>query len=243
MNEDNVELEAIVENGLATNQKLDGIDTINEAQLMEQQKSNDALRDIETSVDTTTVAVQKGTKEVVDTLKGTHKVKLVEREDEDDKEFNENEAGKALWSMLRGPKGVKGEKGDKGDKGDKGEDSVVPGPQGPKGEQGVKGERGTKGERGVAGPKGETGQVGPKGERGPKGADGKTPKAGKDFFTKTEIKKIVDEAVDKTDKALQPRIARSIASKSYSLNDLTDVTVSATAPTNPQEGDLWVDLS
>jgi hypothetical protein len=38
-------------------------------------------------------------------------VKLAGREEDgNDEDFNENEAGKALWSMLRGPKGAKGDK-------------------------------------------------------------------------------------------------------------------------------------
>lgn len=62
MNEDNVELEAIVQNGMETNKKLDGIDTINEAQYMEQRDTKEAVRDVETSIDAQTLAVDKGLK-------------------------------------------------------------------------------------------------------------------------------------------------------------------------------------
>ena|SRR3990167_51818 len=95
----------------------------------------------------------------------------------------ENEVGKAIWSMLKGPKGDRGEKGN----------SVV-GPQGPVGQQGSQGRIGEMGPQGPVGRDGKDGEsiVGPQGMAGKDGRDGIE---GKDADEKEIIKKVVKEVL------------------------------------------------
>jgi hypothetical protein len=93
----------------------------------------------------------------------------------------------------------------------------------------------------LQGDKGDPGEsiVGPVGPSGKNGKDGKTPVKGKDYWTKTDMKEMVGEALER----MEPVVSRHVASKSYALDNLTDVTVSATAPVSPQVGQFWIEIS
>lgn len=70
--------------------------------------------------------------------------------------------------------------------------------QGPQGEQGIQGPKGEQGIQGVQGIQG------PKGDKGDTGADGKTPVRGTDYFTASDVSKIVAEAVAEVIKLIAP---------------------------------------
>jgi hypothetical protein len=245
----NVELEALVQTGLESNEslnnieanteasmlKLDNIESNTEANVLATAKLEDQLKTI--AENTTPQPVGKVTLEGAEfvTLKG-------EKGDKGD----------------TGDKGDQGEKGDKGDKGDTGADSTV---QGPVGE---KGDRGEKGDTGPAGRDGRDGVDGKDGKDGLDGKDGKTPVKGKDYLTTKEVSVIKEDIASEA----YSRASRHVASKTYSLDDMDDVettgennnatlqyqtasgkwftgvaiTVSATEPTDPKFGDLWVSL-
>src|SRR3990167_8343950 len=95
----------------------------------------------------------------------------------------ENEAGKAIWSLLRGPKGEKG-------------DSIT-GPQGPVGPQGPQGLQGERGEMGPQGPAGRDGKDGESivGPQGPAGKDGRDGVDGADADEKEITKKVTKEVL------------------------------------------------
>jgi len=237
----NPELEALLQTNLSSDEKLSNVDqntegalvkldevaSNTEAQIVQTQKSTEELKAPLTDIAESAKTIVENTKPV-----DVQKVKLVERADEDDPSFNENDAGKALWSMLRGPKGAKGERGEKGEKGETGADSTVPGPQGPAGAKGEKGERGAPGPTGKAGPKG------PKGERGPAGPRGERGPAGKDATSIdiTKVAKTIEQTVTKhADKKYEENaqtLMRHVASKTYHLTDLPDVDVSGLTVTD-----------
>ena len=113
-----------------------------------------------------------------------------------------------------------------------------------KGDKGDKGDRGEQGERGPKGERGEKGDVGPVGPVGPVGKDGKKGKDGKDGIS------VVDSEVDldghlvlklSNGKVLDagplPELKAKQAPVAVSGN-AWQVTVSATAPANPQLNDL-----
>lgn len=107
--DNNVELEAIARNGLEGNDKLDGIEQNTAASAI---KLDDLNTTAEANVLATTKLEDPLNKIVENTSKPsktTFNIGL--RKDGDDEEFNENEAGQALWSMLRGPKGYTPVKG------------------------------------------------------------------------------------------------------------------------------------
>ena len=221
-----VELEAIVQNGIRSNESLDNIEAASSASAVK-------LSEVSQNTEARLIQSEQQTKKLVDPLEKiventkpveVQRVKLEERTDGDDESFNENEAGKALWSMLRGPKGAKGDKGDKGDKGETGAASTV---AGPKGEQGPQGEVG---EMGPVGPQGKPGPKGPKGNDGANGVDGKDGRDGKDADSITIIKTIKEivskESAAEINKGYE-KIARHVGSKTYAMRDLSD-TQSAT---------------
>ena len=225
--QDNVELDAIAQNGLKTNESLDDVNANTAAAAVK-------LSEIEQNTEAQIVQSQKNTdtiKKPLDQIVENTKPKEVQRvrlegreEDESDEDFNENQAGKALWSMLRGPKGAKGDS-IKGDKGDTGADSKVIGPVGPAGKKGDKGEKGEKGDKGndsiVPGPRGKDGLKGDAGDKGDKGADADSKKIVKE--TEAIVREKIGEEVDKRlDTNMQSIERRISASKSYSTGDLTD---------------------
>lgn len=86
------------------------------------------------------------------------------------------------------PVNIKGEKGDKGERGERGLQGIQ-GIQGERGAEGAKGEKGDKGDPGV------NGKDGINGTNGKDGADGYTPVKGKDYFTETDISKMVSDVI------------------------------------------------
>lgn len=222
--EDNVELEAIAQNGVDTNDKLDSIDTNGEAQVQEQMSTTDAVKGLETPLDT----VARNTDPDV-----PHKVQLEAR----------NDISKVFFEMIRGDKGERGDKGQIGDRGAKGDR----GDTGSKGDPGRDAHMvGPKGATGAKGAMGTSGKDGRDGVDGQDGIDGAQGKSGKDASVKAVVKeatKVVTEKIEKkVDKDID-RVVRHVSSKSYALHDLSDVTVSDTEPSNPSAGQFWVDIS
>lgn len=224
---ENTELEAGLIQDRERNETLDDIRTTNEAQALEASKGNEELKELNSSVD---ILVEK----TLEPKPEVQKVQLQEREDNDDESFNENEAGKALWSMLRGPKGSKGDKGEQGETGqaltwemlDDEQKAEIKGEQGDKGEQGEQGIQGEKGEQGIEGKTGKRGLKGLKGEKGRDGKDGKDGKDGSSDTPKQVKEKLLSiglkaEEIKGID-TIQNRI-NSISSKTYSLSELDDV--------------------
>ena len=107
--DNNVELEALARQGIESNEKLDGIEANTGASAL---KLDEIGSNTEAGVLATT-KLQDPLERIANNTKPVEvqRVRLEERTDGDDKSFNENEAGKALWSMLRGPKGYTPVKG------------------------------------------------------------------------------------------------------------------------------------
>jgi hypothetical protein len=242
---ENVELEALVQQGMDSKESLDNIELNTQVSAM---NSKETLEVLESSEALLGAAVQ-GIRDVGKVMEPT-------------KEAVSKMA--AFLSEMKGEKGDKGDKGDQGEKGDKGDtgaDSTVPGPVGPQGEpgrDGIDGRDGVDGAPGKDGRDGRDGVDGKVGPRGPAGKDGKTPKKGKEYFTEEEVEEITRQAIERA------RIA--VSSRTYSLNEMDDVeatspnnnatiqyqtatgiwstgisiTVSPTAPTDPKFGDLWI---
>lgn len=137
--------------------------------------------------------------------------------------------------------GARGLKGDKGDTGPTGADSVVPGPTGPQGPQGIQGETGPPGADstvpGPQGPIGLTGPAGPTGATGPTGPTGATGPAGADGADGIGIPAggTADQVLSKVDGTDYNTQWADVGS--------TSVTISATAPVAPEDGDLWGDTN
>jgi hypothetical protein len=230
--DNNVELEALNQQAIESNEKLDGIEANTGASALK-------LDEVSSNTEANVLATSKLQDPLERIAKQTENTETTfnigNRVDGDDVEFNENQAGNLLWQMLRGPKGRPGERGEKGEKGDTGADSTVPGPVG---------ERGEKGETGERGERGETGKTGPRGPRGPAGADGKDGKDGRDgrdadevslSLTITEnVTKVVKEESDKEFE----RIKKHVASKTYSVSQLEGMADATTGqvPTKQADG-------
>lgn len=230
--DENVELEAIARNGIEGNEKLDNIDANTGAAAIR-------LDDVAANTEANVLATSKLQDPLERIAKQTENTETVfnigNRVDADDVEFNENQAGKLMWQMLRGPKGKPGEKGEKGEKGDRGEDSNVPGPVGEKGE---------KGDVGPMGPMGPVGPRGPRGLRGERGADGKDGKDGRDGrdadeanITVTITENVTNTVRQEANKEYET-IRKHVASKSYGVKDMTDMADATTGqvPTKQADG-------
>jgi len=74
-----------------------------ENQLVQQEKTTEAVKELEPALEGILAKVDRIAKNTED--KGIQKVEIVSKEDGEDEDWNENEAGKTLWKMLRGPKG------------------------------------------------------------------------------------------------------------------------------------------
>jgi len=259
----NPEQEALLKVGMDSKDSLDQVAMNTEVSAL---KSDE----IASNTEATALAasrLQEPLEQIVENTKpvDVQKISLQERKDEDDEHFNENEAGKALWSMLRGPKGytpVKGKDYFTDEEIDEFKSTVTPVPgidyftdeeieQFLKDITPVKGTDYFDGEKGDKGDKGDRGDsiVGPRGPQGPAGKDGKPGRDGKDAKAidiakiQEELEaKIIKQANDKYDETASI-LSKKVASKSYAISDLTDVTKSATAPVSPAVGDLWVDIS
>ncbi|TXH15053.1 MAG: collagen-like protein [Hyphomicrobiaceae bacterium] len=167
-----------------------------------------------------------------------------------------------------GPPGPQGEPGPMGPPGVQGD----PGPQGPRGIQGPKGDRGVAGPKGDAGPRGVPGPRGPQGERGPKGDEGNgiedIVSAGADVLIRltngdskrfrlntstpiggggsssagvSALSALSDVAITSPEHG-DSLVWDEVTSK-WINSYIPRVTVSATEPTNPRIGDIWIDIS
>lgn len=120
-------------------------------------------------------------------------------------------------------------------------------------QKGDKGEKGDRGEQGPQGKQGPRGDIGPPGESivGPKGADGKDGKAGRSGKDGVSV---VDAEVDfdghlmiklsdgrMVDAGMLPEVKSG--SGTFVSGNAWQITVSATAPSNPALNDLWLDVS
>ena len=133
---------------------------------------------------------------------------------------------KKVLAMPVGPKGedgLRGEKGDKGDKGDRGLD-------------GKPGKDGKDGRDGATGPKGDKGDAGPMGEQGIQGVS--VVNAEIDFDGHLRLELSNGEFLDAGELAVD-KATGSV----FVAGNAWQITVSATAPTNPQLNQLWYDIS
>lgn len=116
--------------------------------------------------------------------------------------------------------------------------------KGDKGDKGEKGDSGSSGPRGDGGLRGDVGLTGPKGDKGDPGADGKPGVSVTDaevdidghLVLKLSTGSVIDagEVITESVKSSYT-LARSLQNQ--------QITVSLTAPTNPQVNDLWYDIS
>lgn len=119
-----------------------------------------------------------------------------------------------------------------------------------------KGDRGEKGERGDQGVSGVPGAVGPAGRDGVDGKDGKPGKAGKDGKDGAEAPVIIGAEVDidghlvlemsngtYIDAGALPERAQQSAHNMMVSGNAWQVIISATEPTSPVEGQVWLDIS
>lgn len=119
--------------------------------------------------------------------------------------------------------------------------------RGEKGDKGERGERGERGKDGADGVPGPIGLIGPEGKQGKDGKDGKTGKAGVSVVD-AEIA-ADDHLVLKLsngniiDAGELPTATSNSASSVFVSGNSYQITVSATAPSDPQVNDLWLDIS
>ena len=165
-----------------------------------------------------------------------------------------------------GSQGIQGAVGPTGPTGATGADSTVAGPTGPTGPQGIQGEQGPIGPTGSQGPQGD---VGPTGPTGPQGADsvvpgptGPTGSAGTTGPTGPTGATGADSTVagptgptgptGNTGAGLAPggstgQILAKLSAADYDITWVdqaaggASVSVGATPPASPSEGDLWYD--
>lgn len=242
---ENVELEALVQQGMDSKESLDNIEMNTQISAASSKEALEVLESSEALLGEAVVGIRK-VGEVMEPVKDS---------------VSKMAAFLSDMKGEKGDRGDRGEKGEKGDKGDTGADSTVPGPVGPRGEpgrDGTDGVDGRDGKDGAPGADGRDGVDGKTGPRGPAGKDGKTPKKGKEYFTEEEVEEITRQAIERA------RIA--ISSRTYGLGEMEDVelsspnnnstlqyqtasrgwingisiTVSATEPIDPKENDLWI---
>lgn len=120
------------------------------------------------------------------------------------------------------------EKGDKGDRGEQGERGPV-GPQGLAGRDGKDGRDGTAGPKGV---KGDTGAVGADGKTGVSVVDAEIA-ADDHLVFKLSNGKIIDAGE-------LPTTGGTTQAAIHVAGNAWQITVSSTAPSNPQVNDLWL---
>lgn len=121
----------------------------------------------------------------------------------------------------------------KGDKGDKG-DSVT----GPKGDKGDKGDVGPVGPAGPVGPQGKSGKDG---KSGSNGSDGVSVVGAEIAADEHLVLKLSNDAI--LDAGKLPKAKGGGKDRVHVAGNAWQVTVSATAPTNPAINDLWLDIS
>jgi len=164
---------------------------------------------------------------------------------------------------VKGDEGEQGEKGEKGEKGDTGEQ----GEQGPQGETGERGEKGHKGDQGKPGVTPDTTTIaleaaGIAQERltpfiptieqieadlpklGERIRDGLEVLQGDERLDASAVKGL-PEFQKETTKQISGGLTRAKTDSLYTKfhEGASNITVSATAPSNPELYDLWVDIS
>ena len=135
-------------------------------------------------------------------------------------------AFESTYSRLTDLEARQLEKGEKGD----------PGPKGQKGDKGVKGDRGDQGPAGIPGAAGEPGAAGPKGKAGKDGVsvvDSEIAADGHLVFTLSDGR-IIDAGELPTGEG---------NGQVFVSGNAWQITVAATAPSNPALNDLWLDIS
>lgn len=82
---------------------LKGIEQNGEHAILEQRNTTEAVKNLELP----TEGILAKTAEIAENTKpkDVQKMQIISPDDAEDKDWNENEAGKSLWKMLRGPKG------------------------------------------------------------------------------------------------------------------------------------------
>ena len=213
--EENVELEALVTQGIeadddrkdissatqASAVKLDEIEKNQEAQIAQKQMSDEALASVLGEKMENFSKAQGFLSEMFEAIQGP-----------------------------RGPQGEQGPAGPQGEQGPKGEDSTVEGPQGPEGMQGPAGETGPEGPRGPRGFKGEPGADGAKGDQGPAGPIGEL---GPQWEPTGEFMQKVTGALFED---FAPQI-RSISSRTYDIAEMGDMQGAATGQVPVKQAD------
>ncbi len=117
-----------------------------------------------------------------------------------------------------------------------------------------KGDKGDKGEKGDKGDKGERGEVGPIGLQGLNGIDGKDGKDGKKGQKGEQGISVIDAEIDSADSHLILKLSngnqidagelptKEGSSSVHVSGNAWQITVSSTAPANPQLNDLWLQI-
>ena len=133
--------------------------------------------------------------------------------------------------MPVGPQGEQGEKGERGEQGLTGRDGVD-------GRDGRDGQDGKNGRDGVAGPKGDRGDPGALGKVGPQGVSVVDAEVAADdhLVLKLSDGKIIDAGELPVGRIVE-QAAIHVAGNAW------QITVSSTAPANPQLNQLWLDIS
>jgi hypothetical protein len=204
--EDNVELEAIAQNGLKANESLDDISANTEASVVNSSKMNATLEEIEDNQNKQILQTKANIDRVAPSLESLGKAMS---------------AVDAILRTMEGPKGDDGNEGPMGPKGDKGD----------KGDKGEKGDKGDAGQDGADGIDGKDGEKGEKGDPGADGIDGKDGKDGKDADSQAIVKETTTIVREKLSEEVSKRLdtnlesmRRSIkSSKTVSLRELDDV--------------------
>jgi uncharacterized protein (UPF0335 family) len=171
-----------------------------------------------------------------------------------------------ITDVIKRVKGDKGEQGEQGEKGDKG-DTGDTGPQGPQGEKGERGEKGHKGDPGKPGLAPDTTTIaleaaGIAQERlspfiptieqieadlpklGERIRDGLEVLQGDDRLDASAVKGL-PEFQKETIRTISGGLTRAKTDSIYTKfhGGASNITVSATAPSNPELYDLWIDIS
>lgn len=214
--------EAILLQNIETNDNLQTLKKVSEANLLEQSNTKDEVKNNNLALE----AIIKQNSELIETIKEKNKIDLTAFSD----------VKTITLQGKKGEKGDKGEVGDTGEKGEKGEQGI----EGKQGIQGVKGLKGSKGDTGLTGLKGDTGDKGEQGMTGDKGHDGKdgSPDTAQEISKKINtLKKSIDWGVLKN----IPDMGKVGAGY---LRELSDVNIGRTDPTIGQSlvwgGTNWI---
>lgn len=193
------------------------------------------------------VALFNEVNEINEHLEGIHENlgKLAEKPDKEVPGLLKVEIPGAELITIKGEKGDTGEKGEQGDKGD----------TGPQGKQGIQGAKGLKGDKGDKGEKGDDGIDGKDGKDGVAGKDG-SPDTGEQIISKInesegeinpERVKGLNDSIKKLEN--RPTGSRGLfggRSDNWHTGDSKathTLSVQTSAPSNPQIGDIWIDVS